>query len=366
MTLPLWAQDLAVQGTGYGLTENEALTKAKQDALANGIGQSLLSQTEVENFMVKKDLIITETLGNIKKYKVLESVKGEDGAYKVTIQAEVSKSAIRADLSRLKILNETLQNPRVAILVTDSYGGKQRKSSGFETELIRFFRSRSFEVVDPNQVLRFAESKEGQQALGGDPEALAKLGAHLNADVLITGSAESEETDLSGNSYFENTGMKSSASRISLKAFEVASRSILAVGNEEASMVHPNPQVAAEKASLKALKKTLEDEKGFFNQLVESWQKQANNGKLLQVAILGIENYGDLGKIRSQIEALGEKANQRSFSEGILEMDLTFTGSADDLAVQLESVQLPKGKFKVTKVLSGRVEAKWMKMKQID
>ncbi len=350
------ANDIAVQGTGYGISENEALTRAKQEALSRGIGQTLISSTEVENYMVKKDLIISETMGHIKSVKVLEKVKGEDGAFKITVQAIVSKGDLRKDLAKYAILLKTIDNPKVAIMINETYNEKKVEEGAGEVTLIKFLRERSFDIVDPNQVLRFSESKEGQLALGGDPEALSKIGKNLNADVVIVGSVESQETDLSDNSYFKDSGMKSSASLVRLKAFEVSTRSILATGKSEASTVHPNPKVAAQKAGAKAFKKVLEKEDGFFDDLISSWQKQANNGKKYHVDFSGVSSFSEVGAIKKTVSKYGTEVKQMGYADGVLKLEFSFSGSIEDLGMRIESSKVNEKALKIKSFNHSHVE----------
>ena len=70
--------DQTVVVESYGENRNDALLHAKRDAVAQGIGSMLSSETEVENFILKKDLVITKTLGSVKRITILEEKKNFD------------------------------------------------------------------------------------------------------------------------------------------------------------------------------------------------------------------------------------------------------------------------------------------------
>ena len=72
-------EDLIVEGSGESVNRDEALMAAKRDAIEKGIGTILLSQTEVENFMVKRDMIVTKTIGAVKKYDIISNQKQQMG-----------------------------------------------------------------------------------------------------------------------------------------------------------------------------------------------------------------------------------------------------------------------------------------------
>lgn len=85
--LPLWlllalipalsfAQgDIAVESEGYGVSPEDALLAAKREALQKGIGTLLISETEIENFALKRDMVLSRTIGAVRSYKILAGSK---------------------------------------------------------------------------------------------------------------------------------------------------------------------------------------------------------------------------------------------------------------------------------------------------
>ena len=65
--VPLYAKtpegDITVEAEGYGTSTKAALLQAKRSAVEEGIGVVLISQTEVKNFEVKKDVILSNAAG---------------------------------------------------------------------------------------------------------------------------------------------------------------------------------------------------------------------------------------------------------------------------------------------------------------
>ncbi len=342
----VWAEDITVEGTGWGASENEATMQAKREALAAGIGQMLISQTEVENFMVKKDQIITQTMGNVKSFKVLSKKKGPDGAWEVKISATVSKDGIAEDLAALMILKDAVGNPRIAILIQETNMDNTDPSANkAETLLIDFFKGKRFEVVDPSYALKFRESKEGASAMAGDPTIAARLGQQLNAEVIIVGKVISKASDVSHMKAFANSSMKSASANISLKAINVSSREIMAAKNIDAPAIHVNQHTAGNKAIEKAVKKLVTPKKNgkatFFDALIESWRKAANDGKVFRITVEGVKNY-KLNKAVKKVlsNGIGEQFKARSFKKPRLKADLTFVGSTDDLCEKLDGLKV--------------------------
>lgn len=104
-------EDITAEGVGLGANHDEALLAAKRDAIEKGIGMILISQTEIENFMLKKDLVITKTVGAVKTFQIISEAKEADGMIKIKIKASLSKSAMKEDLAAFQVLIESMDKP---------------------------------------------------------------------------------------------------------------------------------------------------------------------------------------------------------------------------------------------------------------
>lgn len=344
----VFAQDITIEATGYGVNKNDALTQAKREALAQGIGQMLTSQTEVENFMVKRDVILTQTSGHVKSFTVLKELQGPDGAWEVKVRAVVAKDGLAKDLAALKILMQTIGNPRVAVLITETnIDNGAPTANKAESALLDFLKSKDFRVVDPSQALRFRESPDGVKAIGGDPDAAAKLGAMLNAEVVIVGSAVAKEADVSNIPAFAKSGMKSASATISLKAFNVSNREILAAKSMNAAMPNINVYTAGNNAIDKSMKSLLTEKNGFFDALVDSWRKSANDGGTFNVVISGVNDFSAAKAVKTALAVAAPNFQQRAFNKPTLELDITRSGTVEDLAEALDGLKVGNQKLAV-------------------
>lgn len=333
------AQNLTVEATGYGATVGEATANAKREALAQGIGQTLVSQTEVENFMVKRDYILSQTSGHVKKTEVLGQKQGPDGAWEVKVRAVVAKEGLAKDLVALMLLKESVGNPRIAMLVHETVlGNTDPTANKAESVLADFFKSKSFEVVDPSAALRFRESAEGQQAMAGDPAVAARLGAALNADVIIVGSVVSKESDVSAIPAMAKSGMKSASAVVSLKAINVSTRQIMAVKSLDAPAAHINAHTAGHNAVENAVKKLMNQKNSFFDALVENWRSTSNDGSTYQVTIQGVSSFGMVQSVKNTLVSRFPKVEQRGYQKPLLNLDVLYTGSMEDLCSILDGM----------------------------
>lgn len=343
------AQDLVVQATGFGPTVEAATRAANRAAVEQGVGQILTSTTEIQNFQAKKDVVLSHTEGMVKNSEVLNKVQGPDGAWEVTVKAVVSKVAINKDLMALGILRMQLDNPRITVLVTEQVMGKPVVDGTAESQIIKAFRDRQFEVVEASMEIRTKRANEIALATGGDAKAAAALGAELGAEVVILGTASATESDMSENPYFKNTGMKSAGSNVTLKAVEVSTSNILASQGGAASMVHPNPVIAGSKALEKATTEVLE-KKGFIDQIVKTWNSQVNDGTVLRVRVRNIPNFAAAQAIQEEIKVDAVQVVRRKLADGVLFIDVTWRGTADDMCSTLDGRKVNKDRNKLVVV----------------
>lgn len=338
LTQPLFANQQWIDAQGLGVTPAKALLQAKRDALAKGIGQVLSSQTEVENFMVKRDHILTKTMGYIKDFKKLSENKTSDGLWEVKIQAKVSDQGLRADVAAMLMLIKDIGNPRIAILIQETNMGDKDpdKRKTVETALTQFLKDKEFDLVDPNQVLRASQSNDLALILAGDPEAAARLGSAVNAEVIIVGSAEATESDMSNHQAFKNSAMKSASAQVTLKAINVSNRRILAAADKQSAQIHPNSMTAGDRAFKKAVKSLLSSKGQFFDRLLEEWRESANDGQILTIELKGVNKFSQIKPARFYFQSITQETTQRKFSKPRLLLDVKYIGDIESLCSELD------------------------------
>ena len=188
----LSAQDnFIAEGTGLGANRDEALMGAKRDAIEKGIGMVLLSQSEIENFQLKRDIVVTKTIGAVSKYDIISESRTSDGLIEIKIKAQLSKSAMRQDLAAFNILIESMDKPRVMVLIDEnSIGASEPTNQSAETAVLKFLKDPyDFNLIDQSAALSIRSSKQKMAELNGDLNAAAAIGMQNGAEVLITGTA---------------------------------------------------------------------------------------------------------------------------------------------------------------------------------
>lgn len=352
ISAPLHAQpvdgDIIVEAEGYGTSKKDALLQAKRSAVEEGIGVVLISQTEVKNFEVQKDLILSKTMGAVKNYNVLEEKKEPDGTFYAKIEATVSLANIKSDLAALKILLESMDKPRMMVVVSEEGGHSA------ETTIVDFLSSKGFQLVDPAAVaaLMRTEEKLIKQATEGDPVAAAKIGALNGADYVLVGKVTK---GLMQSALLGQTGMKSGQADISAKVVNCSTAMIIASKSANSAAVHVSDEIAKAQAAKKAAEKLMD--RTLFEQIVSSFQDMVNNGMLLEVMVKNVASFKTQKAVRKFLAHIPDvvSVSKRSFGSGKLQLSVQFKGNADSFSEKVDGKNVQNQTLSVTDIVGSKV-----------
>jgi hypothetical protein len=315
---PLLAQgeDLVAEGSGLGANREEALIAAKRDAVEKGIGMVLLSQTEIENFMVKRDQVITKTIGAVKSFEVLSEGTTPDNLYQMRIKAVISRAAMREDLAAFHILIESMDKPRIMVLVAENN-------------------------VDPQVTAAIRASKIRMAEVAGDPAAAAAIGAQNGAEVIITGNAVGREAKGMAESL---GGMVSVQADVTLKAINCTSARVIGTGSGHGAKVHISPNTAGTQAIGKAAETAM---KGLLDKIITEWQNQLNNGITIQVSVSNVSTFRQKAAIVKTFQGLSNivAVRERTWNGAskTLELDVQYKGNVNGFCTRVDGFKMKAG-----------------------
>jgi hypothetical protein len=339
--------DKTITAEGSGASKQDALLQAKRAAIEEGIGVVLSSQTEVENFMLKKDKVITQSFGSVRSYTAIkEELKGD--TWHVKISAVVSLDSITADLMALKILLVSMDKPRTMVLIQEEGG------QNVESTIIDYLQSKGFDLVDPAQTAALMAKDDPfiRKAVEGDPVAAAKLGAENGAEYVVVGTVRKS---LLANEVIKDTGMKSGQANLTVKVVNCSNGRIVATKSATGAAVHIADDIAKSQAAAKAAT-TLMDKK-LFEAIVTSFQDTVNNGANYEIVISGVKSYGlqkSASKVLEDTEGV-VSVSKRSFGSGKLELSVVFKGSVETFCDRVDSKVVDDAKLAVTNVAGNRI-----------
>jgi hypothetical protein len=336
-------ENILAEGTGTGANPEEALISAKRNAIEKGIGTILLSQTEIENFQVKRDQIITKTLGSVKNYEKISEGKTTDGFFEVKIKAALSRSSISQDLAAFHILIESMDKPRTMVLIDENnVGTAEPNNSAAEAAILQFLKDPyEFELVDPKASAAIRSSEEKMAGIAGDAAAAARLGSLNGAEVIITGSAVSREA----KGMTQNLGgMVSVPADVTLRAINCTTGSIIGTAQAHAAMVHISANTAGTQAITKASQKAIKD---LLDKIIKEWQNQQNNGMSLSLTINGVTTFrlkNDLIQTLTWVPNVSA-VHERNWDmqSKLLMVDIQYKGNANGFCTRIDGFKLKSG-----------------------
>lgn len=340
--------DITIQAEGYGLSISDALLKAKRDAVERGIGTVLISQTEVKNFEVKKDVILSKTIGSVKKYDILKEEKQLDNTFYLKIQAVVSMASIKSDLAAMKILLESMDKPRMMVVISEEGG------NAGESAILDYLNEKEFELVDPTVVAALLQ--KGDQLIKrvseGDPAAAAKIGASNGAEYVLVGRVTK---DLMKSKLLSDSGMTSGQAHITAKVVNCSNARIIASKSANSAAVHVSENVAKAKATEKAARKLMD--RALFEKIVSSFQDMINNGITIDVTVNRVTSFKMQKAVKEELTELLQvvSVNKRSFYGGKLQLSVLYKGNADSFSEEVDGKTVEGKKLSVTGISVGKV-----------
>tara|TARA_B100001146_G_scaffold225224_1_gene248205 strand:+ start:9416 stop:10525 length:1110 start_codon:yes stop_codon:yes gene_type:complete len=348
----LLSQAQTAKGIGYGLTKDAAIEQAKRDAVENGLGAYISSETVVTATSLS-DNIYSKAQGFIKKFEIVNEKKDPDGNWEITISAEVTQmlDQVMQDEAALQTLLNSMNRPRIIFLLREENLIDNTPTDFAETKLLSMFYEKGFDVVDRQLVQALKGKPDFEQALEGNVAAAAKIAGMLGAEVIVIGTAKIS----SGGEFY---GMTSGQADLNGKIVRVDTGEILAVvPNAHGKKPHISPSTAGVNAVNQAAEKMGED---IIRQLIQKWSTQQSNFVKVFI-VLKNADFGSYMMFQSFLSAQTvsgiRNAYSKSLNDGVAEYEVEFEGKAMDLAMGLSQTTPDGLNFKVTGMTGNRITA---------
>jgi len=343
-------------GTGYGQTKDAAIDQAKRDAVEVGLGAFVSSETEVTATSFS-DNIYSKAQGFVKTFNIISESQGPDGLWEVTIEAQVTQilDQVMQDEMALQTLLTSMNRPRIIFLVNEDNLIDQTASDFAETQLLKMFYDKGFDVVDRQLVAAMKGEPDYNQALSGNVAAAAKIASQLGAEVLVLGSAKISS---GGKVKFgkRESNMFSGQADINGKIIRVDTGEILAVVPQaRGKKVHISESTAGTNAVNEAAAVLGSD---IIRQLIEKWSTQQSNFIKVFLVLKNVD-FGSYMAFESFLKAQTvpgiRNAYAKSLDDGVAEFEIEFEGKAVNLAMGLSQTSPDGLSFKITGMTGNRL-----------
>jgi hypothetical protein len=339
------------------ISKSDAIRQAQRAAVEEGAGVFIQSQSEVENFQLKKDKIVSRTEGYITRYDVLKAEKKGKTHY-VKIRATVSLDKIKNDLVAMKILLESMERPKIAVMIEESHKSMDYKDLGIAaTEISNLMGAKGFDLVDKAQVEAIKKVDQGRQALAGNASAAKAVGLKVGAQYVIVGKAMT----LDGGEVYEGAGLRSNQASLQVRVIQTQTGLVLGGVEKSGVAAHINPLAGGTIALRNAAKQAVDDY--LIDAITNSFQDFINNGIPMKLHITGVKSYQSYKRVYAAVEKIDRVVSSTkegwNKAGGILILDLRFKGTSEELADILDGKKVGSRRFEVTDFAHARVDCKF-------
>jgi len=329
----------AIQGGAKDIARDAAVEDAQKRAVEMAVGLLIDSQTQVENFQVISDKILSQTKGYIKRYSIAgETV--EDSLLRVRINAEVSLGQLTDDLSGIGILLGQMHKPRTMIMIAEQNIGQelyawwwgvhaQQTDIGVvENTIIDKFNEKGFEFIDHQTAAKEIKVTSAYKIQDLTADQARTLGNQADAEVVIVGKAIAKVYgDIGG-------GMKSVQADLSVRAIRTDTGQILASATTHGAAVHITETTAGTEALRKAAA-TAADQ--MVEKILAVYSKEAGGTKSVNITVTGLTKtqfvkFKDV--LRNQVRGIKD-LHERSFAGNTAKMSVDAKGSAQSISDEL-------------------------------
>jgi len=349
----------AVEVEGYAsiisgrkdLAREAALQNAFRRAVEQVVGVAIESKTVVRDSELLNDKIFSKSKGFIKTYKILGE-KAEPDAYRVTVQASVSRYRLDQELNNVGLLIQKLGKPRVAVVVLEqNVEGGAVAGGVVETYLLNALGKKGYALVDRQAML--AVERAAAKGQGDYTDAVVRAAAAGGAEVVVVGQAQAR-----AGSVLSGTSFRPVQATVTGRAVEVDSGELLATATFNQQALNVNPAAAGHEALEKV---AVELTDSLNRQMVAAWNQRLTGLKTVRMTVSSV-GHKDVKRLQEALKeqlAQVEEVHERGYRDGQLRLDLEISGSTRSFVDELAAFTLGETKLAVKSFSSGTVEVRW-------
>jgi hypothetical protein len=345
-----------VEVTGEGTTKDGALKDALRKALEQGGKTEIFSESQVENFELMRDTILSRAEGIVTDYKVLDEKEVVGGTYKCRIKARVSKQAMHDSWGAIQNVLNQIGRPKIMVFIAERIDGQVEEQSILETAIEDRLTTAGFDLVDKNQIAQIREKEKADAKIEDNIEKLKAIAKDFDAHIFIAGTANANRAGIE-----EVYGVPIAFYNcdVQLKAYYTDTAKLLASkgipntrggarGRKEFS-----PQ--AGKVALQTAGRDVVEQ--IFQAVMSQWATQISAGGelILEVEGANFKLANDLKKAITAIE--GVNSVNMKFSKGIGTYHINARMGAQDLAEKLSEGEFEKI-IEIVDLKNNRIQAK--------
>ena len=330
------------------IARDKAIDNALRAAVERVAGVMVSSSTEVENFQVKMDSILSESRGFVESYKIVS--EKQDGAnYEVKIEAEIGAGKLEDRMKAIDLIVQRKSKPRLMIVFAE----QAQKDAVAEAAMSKYFMAKGFKLVDAS-IINKGRSDLKLGSTSGNEKVVSLFARKIGAEIVILGTVEvvTNSFMLSGIEMFTNRV------NISVKVINGDTGDLITTDSEFKSAPGPKGDFKgiAEGAAGKLAGK-------IFTGTIERWSSELTNALTVKLIVSGLDDYQNLVNFKDQLPLVVKgfrSLYQRAYANGELDMDIEFRGETQGLADDLSAMTVKDRKINIVEITPNRIAVKLM------
>jgi hypothetical protein len=301
------------------IAREKALDGALRSAVEKVVGVMVSSTSEVENFQLKMDQILSESRGFINTYTIISENRQGD-QFDVIVEADVGRERLKDRLEAINLIMARKSKPRLMLLFAE----KAQKDAIAEAAMSRYFMGKGFKLIDARVLQR-----QGGENLSLDPKSVSQLAGRYGAEIVMIGAVEAATTSF-------NVGgieMHSNKVTVSVKVINGDTGEVITTDSQGGSAAGMKGDIKkiTEEAAEKLARQMMEE-------VLERWSAELTNTVTVKLFVSGLDSYEDLQQFKDllSVEVKGFKeVQQRTYRRGAAELDVELRGNSQSLADDL-------------------------------
>lgn len=344
--------------------EQRAFEQAKENALRNAVEQAagvrIDADTVVVNNQLVRDQVFANTSGYVKKFDLVDK-KIEKGVATVKVKADVITENLDKDITAARDLVKRMGRPSIVIVVQEQTIPLNQKaiinSESLATVITESLKADGWDIKDA-QAMNRKLKLEGSATLGATE--LKEIADLSKANYVLYGKAVMRHQEV--DQMLKNTPLYPITGEYDLALAATDSEDqIVKLNGKLVTSTKPgsSPVISYERTAFDCIKdKRDEIVTPVRKAILEHFRDQTVNGKKINVTVGGLDSFGAAKDFKKSIESIKgiKDATQDSFANGKAVYRVTFLGSAQDFAEQVETSTFKKKKLNVVSVSGNTLE----------
>ena len=190
-----------------GSAKNQALKNALRQAVEQGVGVFIDSNTLSQNYEVVKDEILSTSEGFVSNYDIIREGTTSGGiVYEVTLKVEVEEGRIKDKLSALRILHQKMGNKRLMLIYQSSDSHAVPRDNGAvltSMGVVRDeFSSKGFRMFNESVMKDVYRAIEQEAIVDRPVDSLIAMALDQRAEILVRMEMIGGKRDRKGGSFY--------------------------------------------------------------------------------------------------------------------------------------------------------------------